>query len=53
MVAEQIGVHPQTVVKWANEGKLPEARRLPGGERRWSQETVDSFIARLTEPWEA
>lgn len=29
--AEVIGVNRRTVTKWADNGRLPEAMRLPGG----------------------
>lgn len=42
-VAERFAVHPVTVARWADEGKLP-AIRTPGGQRRFRAEDVDAFM---------
>jgi excisionase family DNA binding protein len=36
--------HPKTVAKWADEGKLPVATRLPGGMRRFLEQDVHAFL---------
>ena len=39
-VAEIFHVHPNTVVLWANSGKLPY-QRTPGGHRRFNPDDVE------------
>lgn len=39
-VADRFGVNPQTVISWANAGKLPHFRTL-GGHRRYLLSDVD------------
>jgi excisionase family DNA binding protein len=46
-VAAHLSVHPRTVRRWLEAGKLPY-RRLPGGERRIPLEVLRGMIA--TEP---
>jgi excisionase family DNA binding protein len=46
-VAEIFGVHPQTVVKWANEGRLPYWR-TPGQHRRFREADVRRLKQSLT-----
>lgn len=41
-VARIFHVHPNTVVIWANEGKLPYVR-TPGGHRRFDPEAVEKL----------
>lgn len=48
-VAERFGVHPNTVVNWANEGRLPFIRTA-GKHRRFAVEDVEALAASLTEP---
>lgn len=38
--AKQIGVHPETLRTWADEGKI-ECIRTPGGHRRFSQKDIE------------
>ena len=38
-VGEELGVHPDTVRRWADEGKLP-FWRTPGGQMRFRREDV-------------
>jgi excisionase family DNA binding protein len=42
-VAEQLGVHPNTVRNWTDKG-LIEAIMLPSGYRRYRQEEVDRLL---------
>jgi excisionase family DNA binding protein len=42
-VAAQLGVHPDTVVRWANAHRI-NCFRLPGGVRKFRQSDVDDFI---------
>lgn len=39
-VASWFGVHPRTVVRWANEGKI-RFRKTPGGHRRYHKSQFD------------
>lgn len=41
--AKRLGVHPATLRRWADEGKLP-FMVTPGGHRRFSTETLEEFI---------
>lgn len=41
-VAARFGVNPQTVITWANAGKLPHFRTL-GGHRRYLLSDVDAL----------
>ena len=43
-VAEIFDVHPNTVVDWANAGRLPY-KRTPGGHRRFDPADVDKLRA--------
>jgi hypothetical protein len=38
--AKACGVHPETVRRWAREGKLSPAGTTPGGHHRWSPEQI-------------
>lgn len=42
-VAELFNVHPATVIRWADEGKI-EAFRTPGGKRRYPRAAVDAML---------
>ena len=39
---EILGVHPNTLRRWANSGKLAHIR-LPGGERRYLISDLEAF----------
>jgi excisionase family DNA binding protein len=43
-VAEKFGVNPQTVIVWANTGRLPHFR-TPGGHRRYLLADVEHLLA--------
>ena len=43
-VAHLLHRHPKTIARWADEGKLPEPVRLPGGTRRFREEDVRAFL---------
>lgn len=52
-VAERFGVVPQTVISWANSGKLPHFR-TPGGHRRYLLADVEELLsATRREPGDA
>ena len=42
-LADLFGVNPKTVIRWADEGKLPYFR-TPGGHRRYRAEDVRPFL---------
>lgn len=46
-VAERLGVSPQTVRRWADQGFIPVAR-TPGRQRRFDAGQVDAFAATVT-----
>ena len=41
--AEMLGVHPETLRRWADEGKVPYVRIL-GGERRFASEDIEAVM---------
>lgn len=41
-----LGVSAGTVRRWTDQGQL-ECRRTPGGQRRFSREDLDEFVAQL------
>jgi excisionase family DNA binding protein len=43
-VAEQLGVAPETVLRWTRRGELP-GYRLPGGALRYPASDVDAWLA--------
>lgn len=44
-VAEQIGVSKDTIINWADTGKLP-CWRTPTGYRRFRQADIDALLGR-------
>ena len=46
-VARRLGVSAGTVRRWADAGHLPTSR-TPGGQRRFSAERVEAFLAMLS-----
>lgn len=46
-VAAVFGVNPQTVITWANDGRLPHFR-TPGGHRRYNRADVEALRASTT-----
>ena len=43
-VAELFAVHPATVARWAEAGRIPFFL-TPGGHRRYPREAVDTLVA--------
>lgn len=48
-VVELLSVHPDTVVRWANDGALP-CLRTPGKHRRFRRSDIEQFIAAQSAP---
>jgi excisionase family DNA binding protein len=48
-VAAIFGVHPQTVITWAEQGRIAHWR-TPGGHRRYALADVERLKADLTPP---
>jgi excisionase family DNA binding protein len=48
-VAEQLGVSPETVLRWTRRGDLP-AVRLPGGAIRYREDDLDEWLAGRATP---
>ena len=44
-VAALFGVHVSTIVRWADEGKIP-CFRTPGGQRRYPRAEIDPMLGR-------
>lgn len=42
--AAELHVHPETLRRWADEGKVPFVR-TPGGERRFLRSVIDAALA--------
>jgi len=47
-VAKRLHVTPETVARWADQGRL-EHRRTPGGHRRYDPELIDQLVRDLTD----
>ena len=39
-----LGVHPQTVARWARQGAIVTAARTAGGHRRYARAEVDRLL---------
>ena len=46
--ADELGVHPSTLRRWTDEGRVP-ARRTPGGHRRYAKADIDGYAATTRE----
>jgi len=44
--ARYLGVHPNTIRRWETQGLLPAYRLGRRGDRRFSRDEMDSFLAR-------
>jgi excisionase family DNA binding protein len=42
--AKRIGVHPQTVRQWDNNGVLPAHHKTPSGRRCYTEEQVNDYF---------
>lgn len=47
--AAALGVHANTLRRWADDGKIP-VTRLPSGYRRWSEEQIEQIRQEMTGP---
>jgi excisionase family DNA binding protein len=41
-VAKRLGVHPKTLIRWSDAGKIPSVRTL-GGHRRYRESVVKAI----------
>lgn len=41
--AERYDVHPKSLARWADDGKV-EVRKTPGGHRRYSAESLENML---------
>ncbi len=46
-VARLLRVHPNTLRRWSNEGRIRAYRINPRGDRRFKREEIARFLARL------
>ena len=44
--AKLIGVHPQTVRKWDNDGVLPAHHKTPSGRRLYTEEQAKEYFGK-------
>ena len=51
-VAEELGVTRATVARYAREGILTPALRLPSGHFRWRLDEVLAQMAKINQDWE-
>jgi excisionase family DNA binding protein len=42
-VAALFGVHVSTIVRWADDGRIPSFR-TPGGQRRYPRQAIDALL---------
>ena len=45
-VARALHVSPKTIIRWANEGRIPYTMTL-GGHRRFQRADVEAVVARI------
>jgi excisionase family DNA binding protein len=53
-VAQLLHVHPNTLRRWSNNGRIRAYRITPRGDRRYKREEIDRFLAELnshTDKW--
>jgi excisionase family DNA binding protein len=48
-VAELLGVHAETVLRWARRGQLP-AIRLPSGQIRFREDEIEAWLGERATP---
>lgn len=47
VAAEILGVHPRTLARWDDSGKLPAIRRGKDGRRRYKIKTIKNIVTNL------
>ena len=47
-VAQLLHIHPNTLRRWSNEGRLNAFRITPRGDRRFKKQEVDRFLSQLS-----
>ena len=47
-VAQLLHIHPNTLRRWSNEGRLNAFRITPRGDRRFKKQEVDRFLSELS-----
>ena len=47
-VAQILHIHPNTLRRWSNEGRLSAFRITPRGDRRFKKQEVDRFLSELS-----
>lgn len=50
-VARLLHVHPNTLRRWSNQGKIRAYRITPRGDRRFKREEIVRFLAELNEQY--
>jgi excisionase family DNA binding protein len=45
-VAERLHIHPNTLRRWANEGKIPVWRFSTRGDRRFSETDIEFYLGK-------
>jgi excisionase family DNA binding protein len=48
-VAELLHVHPNTLRRWSNDGRIKAYRITPRGDRRFKREEIARFLAELND----
>jgi excisionase family DNA binding protein len=49
-VARLLHVHPNTLRRWSNKGRIRAYRITPRGDRRFKREEIARFLAELNTP---
>jgi excisionase family DNA binding protein len=47
-VSELLNVHPNTLRRWCNQGKIPVLRLSARGDRRFKREDIQLYLDRLS-----
>jgi excisionase family DNA binding protein len=47
-VSELLNVHPNTLRRWCNQGKIPVLRLSVRGDRRFKREDIQLYLDRLS-----
>ena len=50
-VARLLHVHPNTLRRWSNQGKIRAYRITPRGDRRFKREEIVRFLAELNDQY--